>query len=614
LIKEQLIGQTVRRAMAPRYSPSPGDFWKAYSQLNVREELAVVPIAVASFEKLVGEPDQSALKELFEKYRDKVPTMTEPGFRQPGRIQLAYLEVDFEKVGQTVPEVTDAEVKAYYEANKENYRNFANRAFPSESEMPEAGSSAAGTTPFDGPALVAPAMTSTPAEATTSQPSPEKTTPAAVTPPAGTSTPAPAGTSVAPPAGTSAASPAGTSETSAISQRPFGESLANILDEAPPATTSDVPPPAGTSVELPAPATTSETPKAPEPEYRPLDETLKERIRTQLKTERVLKKMEEISAAARGELFKINSRYAGVADGEKESVVQEMDAATQAYAKEHGLRYSKTPFYSFDELSKSEDHPIGSSTEPSANRFERTEARTVSEQHFGVEDVEALERQRYLVFEAEDPRTLNRFLHWQIGFQDSHTPTWEEEGVPEQVREAWINQEAQKLAEKRASEVAEMLRKSEATWSETLAEVNETGQEGSQSLIVTYSNQFSWLTPSSAPRSNPLAPPVLEISDVPIILGGADNEFMETVFEKLGPGEIGTVWSSNRHYVNVVRVDNRTNVEEVRNQFLQSSNSLFSPFAPFQNMMMNDGRRVVIQWNTKLYDEFDVEWVRDNEK
>ena len=660
LFREQITTQSIRRQLMPQYVAAPQNYWDAYQKINVRQELAVVPIAVEAFKDQVGSPKVGELKELFDKYKDQFPGGPEPGFRQPGRLKLGYLEIDYDTVAKTVPEVTDKEITAYYEENKDFYRNNIPDAFPNQSE----DMNPTGENPFEAPAdgpLLGPGMTapestseSTPAPETTSTETPKP--PEAVPPkPEMSTTPAPPAETPAPEAGTSTPAAEGTSSPqSSMLSKPFGDSFANIQDEAtesaqpaetpqpsettPPAeATTSTPepakpaeplPPVGTSTsETPAPAGTSETPAEPDkeemtpeapaeplPEFKPLDENLKEQIRTQLKTERVLSKMESLAAEARGELFVINSKYAGAEESKRAEVVLEIRKATEEYAKKHKFRYVETPYYSADELGESEDHPIGSSTEPSANRFQRTEARTVVEQHFDVADLQSLERQRFLVFDAEDPRTLNRFLHWQIDFKPTHEPTWEEEGVQEAVKEAWISIQAQKLAEKRATEVAEMLRKSDKTWGETLEAETESGKEGAQSLVVSYTGPLTWLTRSSAPNPNPFMPPALELSEIPIIFGGVTNDFMETVFRDLKAGDIGTVWGGDRRYINVVRVDNRSDTNMIRQQFLASQGSLFSPLAPYMMMNYEEGRNLLIRWNSEIYKQYEVKWVNQEEE
>lgn len=678
LFREQMITQSIRRQLMPQYVASPENYWDAYQKINVSEELAVVPISVESFKDQVGTPKEDELKELFEKYKDQFPGGPEPGFRQPGRIKLGYIEIDYDTVAKTIPEVTEEDVIAFYEANKDLYRNNVPGEFPNQTEgMNPSGENPFDSPPLDGP-LLGPGMTA-PESTSAPIPSPEKTSSEAPKPaesvspkPEMTTSPAPESTPSATPipeTGTSPpeekpAVPEGTSEPqSSLIRKPFGDAFARIQDEPtetqPPAETpkpaettaptetppkpaetpapketpkpaEPLPPVEASTSEPPAPAGTSETPAEPVkeemkveappaaaeplPEFQPLDDNLKEQIRTQLKTDRVLAKMESIAAEARGELFKINSRYASADDSNRAEIVAEIQKAADEYAKKNMLRYVETPYYSAEELGESEDHPIGSSTEPAANRFQRTEAVTVVEQHFNVSDLQSLERQRYIVFDAEDPRTFNRFLHWQIDFMATHTPTWEEEGVQELVKEAWISIQAQKLAEKRATEVAEMLRTSDKTWGETLESQTESGKEGSQSLVVSYTGPFTWLTRSSAPNPNPFMPPALEISDIPIIFGGVTNDFMENVFRDMNAGDIGLAWGGDRRYINVVRVDNRSDIEKVRREFLASQGSLFSPLAPYMMMNYDEGRNLLIRWNSEIYKQYEVKWINREEE
>ncbi len=660
LIREQIASQSLRRELMPRYVATPENFWDYYQKMNVRQELATVSVAVEAFKSEVGEPTDDELKALFEEHRENFPSGSDPGFRQPPRVKLAYLEVDYDTVAKSVPDVTDEEVKAYYEANKEDYRNQTADPFPSQ--FGEEMEGVDGANPFEAPGLNAPMLapglpapvgTDTPATETGDLPGP------AMTPPASTSeTPAPA-TPSNPPQPESTSTPAPDGTTSAIETRPFGKSFALIQDQ--PAPTDGTPAPAGTSTpppastttpapestskpapaltapapagtSMPAPATTTAPPPAttstpapegtttmtppaaaePLPEFQPLDDALKERIRSQIKRERVMARINEITQSARGGLFNIVAKYANADEDNKQEIAAEIQQAAQAYAKENGLRYVETPFLSPEELQESEDHPIGGSTEPISIRFQRENARTVVEQHFSGPDLASIERQRYLIFDAEDPSTLNRFLHWQVAFKPQHVPTWDEEGVKEQVREAWVTIKARELAHKRADKIAEILRNAEdQTWKEALTDVTETGKEGGQKLNVAYTSPFTWLTRSSAANPNPFAPPPLELPELPMIFGGISEDFMETVFRDLEPGEIGVTESADGRYLHVVRVDNRTDLEEARASFLAAQGSLFSPFSPFQMMTYEDSRNLVRQWNSDIYEKYEVKWVEN---
>ncbi|MBB01963.1 MAG: hypothetical protein CMJ47_04895 [Planctomyces sp.] len=711
LLREQMVAREARAVLMPTLLTSPDDYWTAYQKLNVRQELTVVPIAAESFLDAVPKPSEDELKAMFEEYKDVFPNEKEPGapgFRQPVRVKLGYLEVDYDQVASTIPEVTDEEVAAYYEANKEQFRNDVTPAFPNEQPgMEEAEQPAESEAPAgNGPALMAPgsnnaeagaesAETPTKEEAPADKPEADKPVaspenkPAAEDEKAPTEMPAdapakaegedkpaapaekPEEKSAPPKEGEGSESPEEGSdgnEQSSLMSRPLGRAFASIQQPAPekgsepaaaeeseekpeaeapkaedkpeakpeepakeetPAKAEEKPAAEGDSAEKkeePKPETSdkpaeptataegdsepAEEPmqEEPLPEFRELDDALKAEIAKQLKDDKTLQKMAEMASQARGDMISINAKYAVAPEGEQAAAAEEIRKEAQAYAKANGLRYVETPLLSPSELEESEDHPIGGATEPVANPFERTEANTVVDQHFSVNNIDELARQKYRLFEAEDPSTLNRFVHWQVDYRASHVPTWDEEGVQEQVRETWRNTKAQELAKKRAEEVLKMLKESDKPWSETLEGVTETGKEGSQTLVVSYTGPFSWLTRSSAPQTNPFAPPPMEITQIPIIFGGVDQTFMKTVFFDLSPGELGTVWGADHRYVYVVKPENRTEAETVRQDFMGPQANLFSFMSPYEMLARADTREVARLWLDSVYERYEVKW------
>jgi len=70
----------------------------------------------------VPDPSDAEVGKLFAENRLKFPHMDEPGspgFRQPQKAKLAYLELGYKAVEQATTAPTDAEVEAYYNENKE---------------------------------------------------------------------------------------------------------------------------------------------------------------------------------------------------------------------------------------------------------------------------------------------------------------------------------------------------------------------------------------------------------------------------------------------------------------------------------------------------------------
>ena len=113
LMGEQLQARQARQILMPASLVTPEDYWDAYRKLNVRQEMALVPLAVEAFNSLVGDPSDQELQQLFEEYKDKYPNQSKPGapgFRQPGRIKLGYLEIDYDTIEKTIPEITDEEI------------------------------------------------------------------------------------------------------------------------------------------------------------------------------------------------------------------------------------------------------------------------------------------------------------------------------------------------------------------------------------------------------------------------------------------------------------------------------------------------------------------------
>ncbi len=704
LLREQMVSREMRSLLMPRHLATPEDYWDAFQKLNVMEELSAVPIAVESFLSDVPEPGEDELLKFFNENKEKAPGEEGPdsfGFRQPGRIKIAYLEIDYDTVEKEVPAVTDADVEKYYAEHKEEFRNQVAPAFPDPTNPAMQTPKQENSSVPPGPALKLPGKD----KPDTKQEKPAKETPAtkpstekkntgkketekkATEKPVtekpkaekkATEKPAtPAKESPAPKAEKKTEAPKETpkkeapksEKQSSLMPRPSGAFFASVKDEKPeqkkpvsekpvtekPATEKpagekpkpESPKPTPTKPEVktsspakekPAPAKKEEkkgepkpgekptaegdakikmpdlpspAPAKPLPEFKPLDEVLKEQIRAQILDARVREKMKKLAADARGHMLKLNGTYA-IAENEKakQEAAVNIQKEAKKYAKEHQLRYVETPYLSYSELEDSEDYPIGSSTEPAANMFERSNLRTVPQMHFGVRDIESLERQRYHIFDAEDRSTLNRFIHWQIAFKPSHIPEWGEDGVKEQVEKAWKQKQARKLAEKRADEVAELLKKSDKPWSEALAGQLETGKEGSASLNVGHTDRpFAWLTRSTAPNPNPFMPPPMELTKIPIIFDGVNNEFMRTIFRKLDNQSIGTVWGAEHRYIYVVRVENRSDMKTVREDFLAQRQQIFSQFSSYTMMIRSKSRLVARKWNEEFFSKYDVEWL-----
>ncbi|MEO2020028.1 MAG: hypothetical protein ABGZ53_37325 [Fuerstiella sp.] len=120
-VKAQLAYLTLR----PRTSalpPGPEVYWQYFRRLNVRQQLNTVALDVDQFVDEVRQPTSAEVEVLFDQYRRKFPNQDgpgSPGFRLNFRATLAYLELDYASVEEQAEEITDADIEAYYEENKE---------------------------------------------------------------------------------------------------------------------------------------------------------------------------------------------------------------------------------------------------------------------------------------------------------------------------------------------------------------------------------------------------------------------------------------------------------------------------------------------------------------
>lgn len=177
LLREQMVSREMRSLLMPRHLATPEDYWDAFQKLNVMEELSAVPIAVESFLSDIPEPSEDELLKFFNENKEKSPGEEGPdsfGFRQPGRIKLAYLEIDYDTVEKEVPAVTDTDVEKYYAEHKEEFRNQVAPVFPDPTnpamQAPKQGNSSVPP----GPALKLPGKD----KPETKQEKPAKETPA----------------------------------------------------------------------------------------------------------------------------------------------------------------------------------------------------------------------------------------------------------------------------------------------------------------------------------------------------------------------------------------------------------------------------------------------------
>jgi len=561
--------------LAPRNMPTPEQYWQLYRKLNVMQELDTAAVPVAPFADDVPHPSPPELNSYFEQHQhdfDNQRAPGEPGFRQPRKIRIEHLEADYETIESQIPEVTGEEIEKYYHENRELYRN---KLIPGgEKEEVKADESK----------QILPEFT------------PEE-----------------------------GSKPDG-SKSDRKTDGKNHEDNKNKNDSKPDKKTepskqqeddkkpSDIKP----NEKKPEGEKDSEKEK-PLPEFRPLDDELKSEIREQLLRQRTLEKMKAKIDEATHFMFEHGDEFSkSSAEGAKKGTPQAITDRLKSFAKEHHLRYVKTDLLSAEEFVNTEKYSIVEAIEPVNNPLKQLNARTTVRRLFDSQP-----DQLYTVDEAQDPLSNNRYVYWKIEDVESHVPTFDEPGVEEQVLEAWKREKARPMAEKRAEELAAVLRESDKSMSETFSNETVTGEEDGLLMTVLPTDSFSWLRRPAAPGTDPFSAPRAVLSTISGI-DKAGNDFMRTVFDGMTNGEVKAVPNADKSVYYVVQVKNRTSStpegeEKHRQDFMREN--LFGSFHPligrfpttYDYLTEREQLETVYRWSRQLESEskYGVAWSQE---
>jgi hypothetical protein len=179
-IKALIAFQHLRPVLAG-IPQGPEFYYELFRRTRVNQRLNTVRLDVDAFLSEVGEPSEADIATLFADYRLKFPGMDEPGspgFRQPPKAKLGYIEVSYKSIEGSVEPPTDAEVEAYYNANKDSLYRKPAEPGPEETKPADPQPSDAkpdGEMPADPPA-------SAPADPSASNPTPDTPAPDAPAP------------------------------------------------------------------------------------------------------------------------------------------------------------------------------------------------------------------------------------------------------------------------------------------------------------------------------------------------------------------------------------------------------------------------------------------------
>jgi hypothetical protein len=146
LVRRQLAIQQVEELALGRFARSaqvtPYEAWQFYRRLNEKVGVDVIAVPVSNFTTDVADPSDSELRALYASsiHRLPDPASSEAGFKEPRKVQLQYATAALDPfVLALKPElnVTDEEVKEYYESHKELYRILPSDEKKAESAEPK---------------------------------------------------------------------------------------------------------------------------------------------------------------------------------------------------------------------------------------------------------------------------------------------------------------------------------------------------------------------------------------------------------------------------------------------------------------------------------------------
>ncbi|MCA9171659.1 MAG: SurA N-terminal domain-containing protein, partial [Planctomycetales bacterium] len=114
-----------QRGMLP---PTPEAAWDYYERVNRRVTIEAVPFPAEDYLAKVSEPSEDQIKKLFEDGKERYPNpaLAEPGFRRMKKVAVQYVKAEFAQfMDAAKATITDEQVQAYYDENKEVFRNIS---------------------------------------------------------------------------------------------------------------------------------------------------------------------------------------------------------------------------------------------------------------------------------------------------------------------------------------------------------------------------------------------------------------------------------------------------------------------------------------------------------
>lgn len=541
-LRTELVGRNMLVMFQTGFSGDPpGWRWDYYRRLAQKATIEAVPVPVESVATDVPAPTEQQLRAFFEQYKNDLPEPRSeaPGFREPRRAKYEYLVAKRDSFeAEAAKEVTDAEIAAFYEKNKETMfrakpqektsdAQKAADAPKTEAAKTDASKTDAEKKPeekkTDEKPPAAPAKSDAAPKGAAVGPGPFKQV--AFKQPAAA---APAKPAEAKPADVKAAEPAADGATQAAEQKPADKAESADKPQA-----ADKPQPTGKPEEKPA------------TQFEPL-ESVKDKIREQLAREKANARIDAVFTAVAGDVTRYAEDYALWQAKQIASSEPPKSPDLDLIAKKQGLEAGRSGLVTVAQALGAGG--IGQSFEFIPDPGSR----------FGIRQqnwLDSIFGQNTISLRPVTSRDAsgNRYLSWKTEDRAEFVPEFAK--VRDNVEFSWRIVEGRGLARKKAEGIA-----SQASAAKQSLEATVAGREG---LKVTQAGPFTWLSGGMTPGSVPFVtqPEGIEMPG---------EEFMQAVFS-LEPGQTTVAFNEPRTVCYCIRLVNlEPPASELRDRFVES--------------------------------------------
>jgi len=556
VLRTELAAQTILMLHQPAFGGTPpGWRWEQYRRLDQQAKVELVPVVVETFADQVPPPTEAALRSLYEKHKNALPEArsSTPGFREPHRVQYAYLVAKrgvFDE--EAAKEVTDEQIAEYYEKNKVSM-------FRAQPATEKAAGDASATTDKAEPATDKPA-TDKPATDKPATDKPAADKPAADKPaadkPAADKPAADKPAADKPAAGSDAgASSTGPRATLVAFKQPAGDKPAadkSVSEKPAPEKPAADKPADGNAAEQPKAADVAEkaTPAAEDPsQFEPL-EKVKDEIRRRLAQQRADTRIDAIFTKVAGDLGSYAEDFALWQARRPSGVEPPRPPDLEKIAEKQGLGWSRSELVSADAAVAAGG--IGSSFERFSDPTNPFGFRAWLDQMYGSNT---------MTLRPITSRDVegNRYLSWKTEDQPEFTPSFATARAD--VERAWRILEARGLAKRRAEEITRQAAATGQPLASTVQELSKDDARGG-GLQATEVGPFSWFAQDAVAAGGP--PRMSEPEGVSM----AGEEFMRAVFS-LEPGGTAVAFNEPQTVCYAIRlVAQDPAPEQLREQFV----------------------------------------------